>query len=751
MSSYSRRDLLRHSFLLGAFWPAMTQAQNQSSNYARMALPAGKSPNRPYTPSPDDAGWLLEDVWPPLYFGNEITAEARRKIDSQEWARQLFNWLREEADIALKLPPQLPQERAGWRHDFYSRTTGGPLLFELEQGEKFLDPITKQREGNAEQHRAWVLLTHERTLRMMRSVGLLYQLTNEEKYLRWVELGLLALAEHFAKIGPQKAEEIAKGANGGAVYFQPLYDAGILLVMANATSFVKDKLKDETRAKVQGVFEERVPFLMKFLDGKAAHNMGCFASAAIGLSGELWNRGDWIHRALHGKNGFADQLRSGVPMQGEQIDGLWGEGTLFYHFYSLTTLIALRELAARRETKIEADVLRRFEAMFEAPLQLADAQNRLPALSDFGAPRHFSLSLYRHLYEYAAGKINLPKYGPALARIYEASNARRTDLAALAYGPMRLPAALQLAPRATRLPVANIGVFRESQPDMWLLFRGGKYVGGHDHPDRLSIFLHAEGVQISPDLGEPGYALRKQTGDYFRTTLAHNTLFANEQDQKGAAYLDWQPEKKRARGGIKAGGISFRRTVFFAPPFVVLLDEYESDKEQRFNWIYHAYGTLQMEEMIAPPAEPKADEAVRKIGEPEGPPPKTPVDAPPVELTAPDLKLPPLPDKEEWSQFTKRKTILVGRSLRAVWQVQPNLQLRLHSTSSAPFEATSGRTIGQPFPDDQGALLLRSPGTSWRVATVLEVVTDTPQVTGIELLANGAALDLTGVRREWTW
>ena len=719
---------MRRSVLLGAFWPLMNvsaqsqSAQSQNISYGRERLPAGKIPNRPYTPSPDDFGWLLEDVWPPLYFGNEITEAARRKIDSQDWARKLFDTLREEAELVLKLPPQLPQERAGWRHDFYGRSSGGPLFFEPEQSTDFLDPLTKKRESNAAEHRAWVLLSHERTLRIMRSLGLLYQLTSDEKYLKWIEQGLLVLSEHFVKIGPEKPEAVAKGANAGAVYFQPLYDAGILLVMANVCSFVKDKISDETRQKVRAVFEERVPFLMTFLNGKGAHNMGCFASAAIGLAGELWNREDWISRALTGNNGFTDQLRQGVPLVNAQVDGLWGEGTLFYHFYSLTTLIPLRELALRREVKIAPEILRRFEAMFDAPLELADAEGRLPALSDFGAPRHFSLALYRHVYEYAAGQLNLNKYGPALARIYQQIGAPRTDLSALAFGPPRLPAALTLAPRATRLPVAKIGVFRESQPEMWLLFRCGKYVGGHDHPDRLSILLHAEGQQISPDLGEPGYALRGQSGDYHRTTLAHNTLFANEKDQKGEATLVWEPDKKRARGEIKSGGITFRRTVFFAPPLVILIDEFQSEKPQSFDWIYHAYGALQMEEL-------PHNGAIAPF----------------------NMILPPLPDSKEWAQFTARKSLVPLQKLRAIWQVQPNLQLRLHSTSSAPFEATSGRTIGQPFADDQGALFYRSPGTNWRIATVLEVVTQTPQVTGIELLENGAALDLNGVRREWTW
>ena len=147
--------------------------------------------------------------------------------------------------------------------------------------------------------------------------------------------------------------------------------------------------------------------------------------------------------------------------------------------------------------------------------------------------------------------------------------------------------------------------------------------------------------------------------------------------------------------------------------------------------MYHAYGALQMEVPVIAPAEDDAP----KLEEPP-------------EVS---LMLPPLPADKEWAQFTARKSLVALKNLRAIWQVQPNLQLRLHSTSNAPFEATSGRTIGQPFADDQGALLLRSPGTNWRIATVLEVAIETPQVTGIELLENGAALDLTGVRREWTW
>ncbi len=141
MPPFSRRELLRRSVLLGAFWPLMTSAQSQNApSYGRERLPAGKIPNRPYTPSPEDFGWLLEDVWPPLYFGNEITDEARRKIDGQEWARKLFGTLREEAELVLKLPPQLPQERAGWRHDFYGRQQRRAAFFRAGTKHKFSRP-----------------------------------------------------------------------------------------------------------------------------------------------------------------------------------------------------------------------------------------------------------------------------------------------------------------------------------------------------------------------------------------------------------------------------------------------------------------------------------------------------------------------------------------------------------------------------------------------------------------------------------
>lgn len=683
--------------------------------YRRARLPGGRVPNRPYTPSPDDAGWLLEDVWPPLYWGAEIVPEVRRKVAGLDWARRLFATLKEEAELVLAAPPLVPTERAGWRHDFYARDTGGPLLFEPERDQSFLDPLTGKRENAPGMHAAWVLLTHERTLRLMRGVGLLYALTGDEKYARWVASGVARFADYIEQTPPLK---------NGAIYYQPLYDAGIALVLLNTYSLTRhsEAYSPELHAKVRRVFDDRVPFLAGFLDKMAAHNMGAFASAAIGLAGEVFERSEWTTRAVNGKNGFAEQLKAGVPMINGKCDGFWGEGTHFYHFYTLTTLIPTYELARRTNQVIAPDVEARFRAMFDAPIQISDPQWGLPTLGDFGAPRHFSLPLYRHVYEYAAGRLDREKYAPLLAAFYQHIHAPRTDGAALAFGPDELPRAAEPLKTHTLLPLAQTGVFRSADPEMWLLFRCGKFAGGHDHPDRLSLFLSAHGTQITPDLGEPGYALRGKTGDYYQSTLAHNTLFADEKAQKGTANLLWQPDKNRARGEIKDGGVTFRRTLFFAPPFVVLLDEYESDAEHRFDWVYHAYGALQM---TAPPAKTEAGANL--------------------------LSLPPLPTEGAWAQLTQRQTTVAARSLSAAWQVRDGLQLRLLSASSAPFEATSGRSIGQPFPDDLGALVLRSSGRAWRLATVLEIAAGAPQASDVTLLADGLAVHVGGIQREFHW
>jgi len=115
--------------------------------------PAGKLPNRPYTLSPHDRGWIIENAWPTIFFGEEAVPEIRRKCRKLAWASRTLGLMKREAELAMATPPMLPVEPAGWRHDFYSRATAEHLLWEPDHPDEFLDPSTRQYEHDDAQQR----------------------------------------------------------------------------------------------------------------------------------------------------------------------------------------------------------------------------------------------------------------------------------------------------------------------------------------------------------------------------------------------------------------------------------------------------------------------------------------------------------------------------------------------------------------------------------------------------------------------
>jgi hypothetical protein len=275
--------------------------------------------------------------------------------------------------------------------------------------------------------------------------------------------------------------------------------------------------------------------------------------------------------------------------------------------------------------------------------------------------------------------------------------------------------------------VAGLGVFRTIGPEqLFVTFRCGKYVGAHDHPDRLTVALNAFGQLISPDLGEPGYSLRDKANlSYYRTTLSHNTLFADEAEQTGAATLEWQPEATpaRATGIIMQNGIRFRRTVIVDAPYLVLLDEYRAEESHRYGWVFHAYGPLT-------------------------------VDAPVLQAGGtPAFGMPVFPERQGFSQLRERRTGAAHRHVKAHWDVPERIHLAATIVSDGDLEVTAATAPGQPYPDTQGALVLRAPGTRRRIATVLEPTRGTAP-TVAQLALDDAALLVTGsdgTLRRYNW
>jgi oligo-alginate lyase len=652
----------------------------------------------PYTPCPHDSGLLLEDVYPTLFYGAETLPEMRRKVQRLPWAADVLTQLVAEAEIVLRQPPQLPVGVTSWRHSFYGPDTGGPLLFDENSPSSFEDPGTGARVTGEEIGGAWRQLAHERTYRLMRSMAVLFRLTGDERFAEWAVQGLVGAAMMFAR------DELRNTRFSSALYNQPLYDAQILSIAALTYGMVEDTAAMGARGvrePILGMFGSQIPHLLRALEAGGINNTSAYIALAIALIGEARGDESLILRGLHSeRTGLEAHLRDGVPTRNGVRDGFWFEGTLFYHLYTIFPLIGLRQVAQRRgaDTGDHDAVL---HAMLSVVLKLCDDQGRLYCLGDFGAPRTSKLVIYRHLLEYAHGWLGCLEFEPVLAAMY-ARGPRRNSFAALAYGGDAL--ALNQRPAGSPAGVDCLGAAQiarltasDAAGPFALWFKCGPYGGGHDHLDALAIGLHARGEIVTTDLGSPGYGLT-HIREFYKSTLSHNTLMVDEQPQnraRDAELLSSHPEYCQIGGVVRDAyeGVNLKRVVRLAPPLVYLEDTCESEEEHRYSWVFHAYGSLSA-----------AVSGLCEAG-----------------------RIQPLPQSDGfyWC-VSHRSTEWTDGFFRADWQVGECLWLRALVSTGGPMECTTGRSPGNPLPDDRGTVIMRTRARRSVFRTILEVHTGWP-------------------------
>jgi hypothetical protein len=132
----------------------------------------------------------------------------------------------------------------------------------------------------------------------------------------------------------------------------------------------------------------------------------------------------------------------------------------------------------------------------------------------------------------------------------------------------------------------------------WFCIDYGPHGGGHGHPDKLGFVLYGFGNVLAPDPGTANYGVPIQA-DWFRTTIAHNTLTVNETSQKPAegkclAFInDKDFDAVLCYAGNIYDGVSFYRTVgLFEGKLLVFIDIIESKTNNILDIAFHHTGKL---------------------------------------------------------------------------------------------------------------------------------------------------------------
>ena len=334
-----------------------------------------------------------------------------------------------------------------------------------------------------------------------------------------------------------------------STYLESIWIANLL---AAATLLSAADLLDDATAKgVNQVADEAANLIGEFDEGFS--NRQTWNNAALAAIAVWFEDEDLAKRALEGPTGLLEHL-----LRGFGRDGMWYEGEN-YHLFALRGLLTGAAWARQAGVDMfaEPQLAPRLTAALLAPAYTALPDFTFPARKDSRFGVSLAQPAYLELWEIGFGLLGMRDKGnemrdagngmrdiaswltavyqcpaptPELFESYlhdadEASRiphlASRTRLSwwSLLFMPPALPVDLPAwSPPSRLLETQGLAVLRSG--GRYASLECGLYGGGHGHPDRLHITLHADGVHWLADPGTGRYVARDLF--WYRSTLAHN-------------------------------------------------------------------------------------------------------------------------------------------------------------------------------------------------------------------------------------
>lgn len=513
------------------------------------------------------AGYLLLD-------DEEIRA-ARAKAERYTWARATLDGLLRRAEEALRRPVELPARGGQWPH-WYSCSQDGVRLQTISPTEHQC-PACKRIYRGDPYDAVVVYGVHSQYSRAVRELGLAYRFTGRAEFAAKAREILLGYADRY-RTYPLHDRFGEPKIGGGRVMAQTLDESVWLIPVVFGYSLIRDTLADADRGRIE---EELLrPAAQVIREHRMGiHNIQCWKNSAVGLVGFAIGDQALVGEAIDdAERGFRVQIEKGVT-----AEGLWWEGSLGYHHYTMDALWPLVEAARRAGVELDSP---RYQALYDAPIALALPNGDPPGFNDSAGP---NLRAYAPLYELAYARWRKPEHGRVAAL------GGRSSIEALLYGVDELPQGPATPKHSVLLADAGFAVLRS--PQMTAAVRFGRHGGGHGHPDKLNLVTFGLGRPGGIDPGSINYGVPLQQ-EWYRTTIAHNTVSVDGELQKNVdgRLLDWAVKDGSTRLEALAegayDGVVLRRTLTLDD--TELRDRFEcsAEKPHTYDWAFHVPGKL---------------------------------------------------------------------------------------------------------------------------------------------------------------
>ena len=522
---------------------------------------------------------------PRLLFNADGVARLKARSQDPQWSGQ-WKAMQARYDARMKEKIELPPRGSNWGH-WYVCPKHGERLTTGKQIDKWqwehICPVDHEVfRGDATRpdrdFDGCVLAgIHDRYAREVQGDGILYQVTGDDRYLKRARDILLAYAAVYLTYPLHTTQGQAR-IGGGRLSPQTLDESVWLIPTLQGADLIWDKLTDSERQTIADKL-----FLPAARDVILPHHLGihniqCWKNSAVGLTGLLLGDAALIQAAIDDPDrGYRVQMSKGV-----QADGVWHEGAWGYHFYTLNAVWPLAEAARNCNMDLYGEPLKK---MFEAPIQLAMPNLKLPAFND-----STETDVHNPLYELAYARYHDPIDLAGLEGL------KRDSDYAMWFGSDTLPAETLPALGSRNATASGYAILQKGTGAQatWLCLKYGPHGGGHGHPDKNNFVLYAHGKVLFPDPGTRPYGSPLH-GQWDRVTLAHNTLVIDGKSQRPATGKslafgsDHGADYAMSDAGDIYDGVRFVRTaVMLDENLILMVDQIQADRSHTFDLAIHA-------------------------------------------------------------------------------------------------------------------------------------------------------------------
>ncbi|NMM48883.1 heparinase II/III domain-containing protein [Marinigracilibium pacificum] len=409
--------------------------------------------------------------------------------------------------------------------------------------------------------------THERhksNFFILQKAGLLYQITGEEKYARFIRSTLIKYAELYPTLS---LHPVNKSYARGKLFWQCLNDANWLVYVSQAYDCIYEWLSQEDRELFNSkIFRPMADFLSvenpQFFN--RIHNHSTWGNAAVGMIGLVMADDKLVDRALYGLENvshknlgedndggliYSENNRAGFLAQIDEAfspDGYYTEGP-YYQRYAMYPFLIFAQALSNNRPDLEIFNYRDkvLEKAIYALINLTNNNGEFFPIND--AQKGMS---YHALSVVAAVDLvyNLNN-DPSLLSIAKEQHTITLDkngfsvakgIAENRMKPYFKPS-IQLTDGALGEGGA-IGILRSYNQtgETSILMKYGKHGMGHGHFDKLSFCYYLGGEEIIQDYGAARWVNieQKDGGGYLnenkswaKQTIAHNTITIDEISQ----------------------------------------------------------------------------------------------------------------------------------------------------------------------------------------------------------------------------